>query len=460
MRDEQAMTDTSTTRRLLRDIWTSLDGDVALLDGVGFTDAPNYASAFAVSDLAAASVAAAALAAADYAGAPAGAVTVDRRLASFWFGWTFRPQGWTPPPALDPVMGDYEAADGWVRLHTNARRHLAAALEVLGVAPERSAVAAAVRRWSADDLEAAVVAAGGAAAVMRSMAAWAAHPQGSAVAAEPLVWCERTPTSPAPTPSDPARPLAGLRVLDLTRVFAGPVCSRFLAGLGADVLRIDPPDWDEPGNEAEMTLGKRCARLDARTAEGRAQLAGLLARADVLVHGYRRDALDGIGLGDAERARIRPGLVDVSLDAYGWTGPWSGRRGFDSLVQMSSGLAEEGMRRFGTAKPTPLPVQALDHAAGYVMAAAVLRGLFERRAGYGWRARTSLARIAALLAPTAGAGDLKGALGKPEPGDYAQTHEATVWGPLSRLGPPATIAGTPLRWTRAASPLGSAPARW
>jgi hypothetical protein len=454
------MTGTSTTRRLLGDIWASLDGDMALLDGVGFTDAPNYASAFAVSDLAAASVAAAALAGAEYAGATGAAVTVDRRLASLWFGWSFRPEGWTAPPSSDPVTGDYEAADGWIRLHTNAAHHLAAALKVLAAPAERAAVATAVRRWTADELEAAVVAAGGAAAVMRPMAAWAAHPQGRAVAVEPLVWCERTPTSPAPAPSDPARPLAGLRVLDLTRVFAGPVCTRFLAGLGADVLRIDPPDWDEPGNEPEMTLGKRCARLDARTAEGRAQLAGLLARADVLVHGYRRDALASIGFGDAERARIRPGLVDVSLDAYGWTGPWSGRRGFDSLVQMSSGIAEEGMRRFGASKPTPLPVQALDHAAGYVMAAAVLRGLSERRAGHGWRARTSLARIAALLVPTAGAGDLHGALGKPEPADYADTHEATVWGPLSRLRPPATIAGTPLRWTHSASPLGSAPARW
>lgn len=454
---------TSSTHRLLREIWTALEGDPARLDGLSLIGAHSYPSAFAVDDLAAASIAAAALAGADCLAAPGGSVTLDRRLASLWFGWSFKPEGWTAPPALDPVMGDYEAADGWVRLHTNARHHLDAALEVLGVAAERSAVAAAVRRWSADDLEAAIVAAGGAAAAMRSMAAWAAHPQGRAVAAEPLIGWERTPAGPDPSPAvplDPARPLSGVRVLDLTRVFAGPVCTRFLAGLGADVLRIDPPGWDEPGSEPEMTLGKRCARLDARSAEGRARLTELLAQADVLVHGYRRGALDSIGLGDAERARIRPGLIDVSLDAYGWTGPWSGRRGFDSLVQMSSGLADEGMRRFGTPTPKPLPVQALDHAAGYIMAAAVLRGLAERRAGHGWRARTSLARVAALLATTRGEGDVTGASPKPGAEDYAPVMETTVWGPLRRLRSPVVIAGAPLRWVHPACPLGSAPARW
>jgi crotonobetainyl-CoA:carnitine CoA-transferase CaiB-like acyl-CoA transferase len=293
------------------------------------------------------------------------------------------------------------------------------------------------------------------------MEAWAAHPQGRAVAEEPLVWCERTqPAGPRPTVLDPARPLSGLRVLDLTRVFAGPVCTRFLAGLGADVLRIDPPSWDEPGAVPEMTLGKTCARLDARTPEGRAQLAGLLAAADVFVHGYRPDALDSIGLGTAERARIRPGLVDVSLDAYGWTGPWAGRRGFDSLVQMSSGIADEGMRRFGTSGPKPLPVQALDHAAGYIMAAAVLRGLAERRGGHGWRARTSLAGVAALLATTVGEGDLHAAPLKPEPDDYVDTLETTIWGPMHRLRSPLSIGGASLKWTRPASPLGSASARW
>ena len=454
------MTDTPMTRAVLSRIWAALDGDPALPVAVTFSGNGGLRSAFAVSDLAAGSVAAAALAIAEYTGVSPSTVTVDRRLASFWFGWTFRAEGWTAAPDRNPISGDYEASDGWVRLHTNAPHHLAAALAVLDASPERDAVAAAVRGRGAEELEAAVVTAGGCAAAMRSMAAWAVHPQGHAVMQEPLVWHERTAAGPAPAPPDRARPLTGLRVLDLTRVFAGPVCTRVLAGLGADVLRIDPPDWDEPGVVPEMTLGKRCARLDAREPESRTILHTLLRQADILVHGYRPGALESIGLGAADRARLRPGLVDVSLDAYGWTGPWSIRRGFDSLVQMSSGIADEGMRRFGAARPTPLPVQALDHAAGWIMAAAVLRGLVERRVGYGWSARTSLARVAALLAPTAGEDDLHGTLGAPDPVDFAKGLEQTVWGNIRRLRPPIRIPGVPLRWDLPACPLGSAEARW
>jgi len=127
---------------------------------------------------------------------------------------------------------------------------------------------------------------------------------------------------------------------------------------------------------------------------------------------------------------------------------------------MSSGIADEGMRRFGAADPTPLPVQALDHAAGWIMAAAVLRGLTERQAGHGWTARTSLARVAALLAPTAGDDDRQGSLSKPDLADFANAPEHTVWGPVRRLRPPLAITGTSLRWDRPACPLGSAEARW
>jgi crotonobetainyl-CoA:carnitine CoA-transferase CaiB-like acyl-CoA transferase len=249
-------------------------------------------------------------------------------------------------------------------------------------------------------------------------------------------------------------------VLDLTRVLAGPVCTRVLAGLGAHVLRIDPPSWDEPGVVPDTTLGKRCARLDARAPEGQSILQDLLRHADILVHGYRPSALDSIDLGAVDRARLRPGLVEVSLDAYGWSGPWAGRRGFDSLVQMSSGIAEEGMRRFGKTQPTPLPVQALDHATGWIMAAAVLRGLVERRAGHGWVARTSLARVAALLAATAGDGSLDGRLDKPGPAEFADAPEQTQWGPLRRLRPPILMAGTRIWWELPACALGSAEPRW
>ncbi|MBN3821936.1 acyl-CoA transferase, partial [Paraburkholderia sp. Se-20369] len=199
---------------------------------------------------------------------------------------------------------------------------------------------------------------------------WARHPQGVAVRAEPLLIHDAiSAEGPRPTWTAPAgRPLHGVRVLDLTRILAGPVATRFLAGFGADVLRIDPIQWDEPNTVPEVVLGKRCARVDLKMPEGRALLRDLIREADVMVHGYRPDALDRLGFDADERRRINPGLVDVSLDAYGWSGPWRARRGFDSLLQTSTGLVETAMRATGADRPVPLPVQALDHGTGYLLA--------------------------------------------------------------------------------------------
>lgn len=295
-------------------------------------------------------------------------VRIDRRLASLWSAWSLVPDGWTVPGPWDPIAGDYPCAgERWIKLHTNAPRHRAAALAALGLLAadgrpraDREAVARAVCGWDAEALETAVVDAGGCAAAMRTEAEWDAHPQGRAVATEPVTLVERGVTGVREVPphllATHERPLAGVRVLDLTRVLAGPIATRFLAGLGADVLRIDPPVWDEPGVVPEVTLGKRCVRVDGRSVAGRARIHDLLAGADVLVHGYRPGALDGLGLDAATRAMLRPGLVEVTLDAYGWSGPWAGRRGFDSLVQMSSGIAARGQELTGAARPVPLPV--------------------------------------------------------------------------------------------------------
>ena len=388
-------------------------------------------------------------------------VRVDRRLASFWFHWTVKPEGWSLPPQWDPLAGDYPARDGWIRLHTNAPHHRAAVLTVLGAAADKDAVAEAAAKWRAEDLESAVIDAGGCAAVMHTAEEWAAHPQGRAAGSEPLV--RLIPTATAPPPQwriRRDRPLDGIRVLDCTRILAGPVATRFLAGLGADVLRIDPTDWHEHSAEPEVTLGKRCARLDLRTPEGRATFESLLHAADVFVHGYRSDAFERLGLGAARRHELRPGLVDVALDAYGWSGPWRARRGYDSLVQMSSGIAHAGMVGLNKEKPTPLPVQALDHATGYLMAAAALHGLTQRLAtSAGCEARASLARTAALLLAHPGdpAMPPPAALGE---ADYADQIEATSWGPARRLKPPVHIEGAPLFWMRPATELGTSRPAW
>ncbi|WP_460950316.1 CoA transferase [Pseudomonas marginalis] len=428
------------------------------------TEAGALPSTFAVTDLACASLGAAGQAVAQLIQQQTGrlpGVSVDRRLASFWFSSSIRPVGWETPPLWDPVAGDYASADGWIRLHTNAPHHRAAAERVLGKAADRSEMAAYVAKWKAAELEQAIVDEGGCAAQMRSWQAWQSHPQGLAVNAEALVQRQTYQTiSDKAWLGSVARPLAGLKVLDLTRVLAGPVASRFLAGLGADVLRIDSPSWNEPGVVPEMTLGKRCARLDLKSAEGRRIFDSLLQDTDILFHGYRADALEQLGYTASTLQTLAPGLIDVSLNAYGWSGPWRNRRGFDSLVQMSCGIAAAGMAWKQADKPMPLPLQALDHATGYLMAASALQALSERlKSGRGGSARLSLARTAKLLVE-AGQVPEQPALRAEEASDQGLVVEQTAWGPAHRLLAPVTISGTPLQWDLAAGELGSHRAQW
>jgi hypothetical protein len=451
-------------RNFLATMTDSLSCTQTTADAVVFSNPVRLSSVFPVAEFAAAAVAAAGVAVADFMctafGAPA-RVAVDRRLAALWFGFSIRPVDWVLPAPWDPIAGDYTTADGWIRLHTNAPHHRVAALSVLGVPADRPAVAAAVARWKAEDLETAIVGNNGCAAAMRTLSEWQTHPQGIAVDRERLIDARVTGDFAGPLNlSTPERPLSGIRVLDLTRVLAGPVATRFLAGLGADVLRIDPPTWDEPGVVPDVTLGKRCARLDLSAADGRATFLQLLQRADVLVHGYRADALDKLGLDARMRRETRPGLVDISLDAYGWTGPWRHRRGFDSLVQMSVGIADAGMKALGRDRPTPLPVQALDHATGYLIAAAAVRGLMERlKTGRGFEARTSLARVAQLLA-SAPVAEVAGNIGPADETDWSDGTEATDFGMARRLRSPIVIGSTFLQWDRPASKLGSAAPTW
>ena len=448
-------------RTLLDHVWSAVGGRADLTEKVRFDGPRVLGSRYPVADLAAATVGAAGLALAEFAN-PDVEVAVDRALAAGWFGMSFRPDGWSLPDPWDSVAGDYRCADGWIRLHTNDPGHRRVALAVIGVpdSAQRPAgkdqVATVVRGWGARELERAVVAAGGCAAQLRSPERWRNHHQGMAVAHDQLSSRVFTDIAAAIPEAGPAvRPLGGLKVLDLTRVLAGPAATRFLAGFGAEVLRIDPLDRDEPSLEAEMTIGKRCARMDLRADPSR--LLELLAEADVLIHGYRPGAMDHLGLGERELHAARPGLVEVLLDAYGWSGPWRDRRGFDSLVQMSSGIAfpPDGDPE---SKPTPLPVQALDHATGYLAATAALRGMTERRrTGLGSVSRVSLARTAMFLQDFKSHPD-EGPVEPFEPAD--RTPELTFWGPGHRLPGPLTVGPARMSWDVRAAPLGSASPQW
>lgn len=402
-----------------------LGGDPALLGRVEYGGVSGLLPArLPVMDLARATVAVCGLAAVEHAGA-AGPVRVDDGAVATAFVSErhLRVDG-RAPVSFAPLSRFWRAADGWVRTHANYPHHRAALLAALGAADSVEAVAEAIGARGAVDVETAVYAAGGLAVALRTPGEWAAHPQGGEVAARPVLSRERLDEAP------PRRRTGPPRVLDLTRVIAGPVATRTLALLGADVLRIDPPGNPELADQhADTDVGKRTAALDLDRRADRRTFDELLDAADVLVTGYRPGSLERYGL-------ERPGLVTARLSAWGEYGPWGGRRGFDSLVQVATGIAvTEGSAE----EPGALPAQALDHGTGYLLAAAVLRSLTEReRDGGGRLVRLALAQTGHWL--THG-------LPRYEPG----RHLAESEGPLGRLRhavSPVAYEGGPAGWSR------------
>lgn len=298
-----------------------------------------------------------------------------------------------PGQAFAPHSGFFEAADGWVRTHANYAHHRARLLARLGLSPEADvrALAAAIADRPAQQLEDEITAAGGIAVRVRAPAEWAAGDQARAVRGHDLL-SVRAVTSHRPVPVRD-RP----RVLDLTRVLAGPVATRTLALVGCDVLRVDPPHLPEDdGTHLETDSGKRTTELDLRDPAARRRFEDLLGEADVLVTGYRPGALAAFGLDEATLARRYPPLIVATLSAWTPSGPWGARRGFDSIVQAATGIAviesPDGVR------PGALPAQVLDHATGYLIAAGVLTAIRRRAvAGGTWRVSAHLARTAAWL---------------------------------------------------------------
>ncbi|WP_267369458.1 MULTISPECIES: CoA transferase [unclassified Pantoea] len=458
--------DSARTASLWQQMVQGLQGSDNVWPLPAFIDRSTFSSAFAVSELAATSLglatqAVAALLATARPTYPSPPVTVNVRQASRWFQQSFHPLNRPAPAMWDAFAGDYRSRDGWIRLHTNAAHHRLAMEQVLGTHADRPALAQQVQQWQASELEQAIIDAGGCAAKMRSAEAWQQHPQGQAVQREPLFDWHTTAAAPAPAwPLAEARPLQGIRVLDLTRIIAGPVATRFLASLGATVLRIDPPGWAEPTLDEEMSCGKRRAVLDLTQPVDRDRFIRLLRDADVLVHGYRADALERLGFDAETRQSLSPGLVDARLNAWGWQGPWRNRRGFDSLVQMGCGIAERGMQWQQSDKPCPLPVQALDHATGYLLAAAVLEGLRRRlTGGHGSQVRLSLARTAWLLQQHA-AGQHTGSGIVPQVKDNLPFLELTPWGIGVRLRAAAWLPGTPQFCATPGCVPGTHPAAW
>jgi crotonobetainyl-CoA:carnitine CoA-transferase CaiB-like acyl-CoA transferase len=357
-----------------------------------------------------------------------------------------------------PLSRFWPTRDGWVRTHGNYPWHREALLRALGTGEDPDQVAATIAGRAAHEVEDLVVGAGGIAAAVRTEAQWRAEPAGQAVAAARLVESSRLGDAPPRCRAAGPLPATGIRVLDLTRVIAGPVATRYLAALGADVLRLDPPHRPElPLHAYDGLLGKRSALLDLDT--DAARFDELLKAADVLVHGYRPHALDRFGLTPGALAERHPGLVVVSLSAWGSTGPWGGRRGFDSIVQAASGIAvaesADGDR------PGAMPCQLLDHGTGYLCAAAALRGLTDQAVAGGTQVRElSLARTAHWLLGSAAAG-LAPASGGRDGGDADWlTTLGSAEGTVTVVRPPGQLDGRELAWPSPLTRYGGDPPAW
>lgn len=416
-----------------------------------------------------------------YAGSPARFTTTSRlTAAAFDSSGLLRIAG-RKLQGFAPLSGFRRTRDGWIRLHANYPHHQKRLMQALG-ATAAAEVDAALLEMTSLEAEAEIQGLGGIAAAVRTRSGWLATGMGQAAGSGP--WISVTfpdgqhaglglpkpgaglelaglDLPPAPAPhhaTDPAQPLAGVRVLDLTRVIAGPVATRLLGALGAEVLRIDPPAMPElPDQFVDTCFGKRSAEADLGTPENQRRLQQLLADADVVVSGYRRGALDRFGLHAGALLASRPDLVVVTLDSWGGAGPWSARRGFDSIVQAASGIAHlYGKEDDGGWRPGALPVQAMDHATGYGAAATAVALLAVRRqTGLGGAGRLSLARTAEELFSLPE--NLEEAAELPGP-EYRTMPSS--FGELRYVRPPLLIDGHPLDYRNPPPPYGSSGLAW
>jgi crotonobetainyl-CoA:carnitine CoA-transferase CaiB-like acyl-CoA transferase len=443
---------------------------------VGITGAadPILPTPFRIGETSAAALAALGLAVSDLWAQRTGRhqdVAVDTRqaTASLRSGHYLKMDGAAVSTERNTIMGTYPAKNGrWSYLHCNFPNHRDAALRVLGVPEDREAVRKAVAGWDARELEEAIIAARGAGGMVRTMDEWAAHPQAAAIATLPLMEIVRIGASrPEPLPAGD-RPLSGLRVLDLTRVLAGPTCARTLAEHGADVLKITAAHLPNIGyQEYDTGHGKLSANLDLRQPKDLDTVRALVREGDVFAQGYRPGTLGERGLSPEALTQLRPGLVYVSLCAFGHVGPWASRRGFDTVVQTVSGITSRQGELFPGAEPGPqfYPVSAIDYLTGYLMAFGAMVALARRaREGGSWLVRISLAQTGRWLV---GGGQVPERDLKDVPKEFAAdelerwtTLTDTPMGRLGHLAPVVQMSETPPRWARPSVPLGYHEPAW
>jgi crotonobetainyl-CoA:carnitine CoA-transferase CaiB-like acyl-CoA transferase len=452
----------------LRAIWSLAQLPDPALDHLRLSGSdPHFASSFAVGLAAQSTIAAAALAACELGhlrGQPRQQVSVDMLHAAVeCTGW-FSVDGVTPE-AWDKFSGLYRTSDGWVRVHANFTHHRHGALRLLGLDPataERADAEKAMASWRAIDFEQAAADAGLVATALRTFDEWDATGQGRAIARQPLFSIEKIGEAPPrdlPPLRDDQRPLEGIRVLDLTRILAGPVGGKALAAYGADVMLVNSPNLPNIESIADTSRGKRSAHVDLRSDDGRSAMNELLRDAHVFVQGYRPGGLQALGYGAEAAAARRPGIVYVSLTAYGTQGPWAPRRGFDSLVQTAMGFNHAEGAALAGGKPRPLPMQILDEATGYLIAFGAAAALHrQQREGGSWHVQVSLAQTGQWLR-SLGRVEVPEGLRRPAYEPWLESGPSG-FGELRAVRHSAQLSRTPAGWTRPSVPPGTDAPRW
>ncbi len=368
------------------------------------------------------------------------------------------------PEERTAAAGFHRTADGrWIYLHAGFPHNTQGLLKLLGTRDDPAAVQAAVAARTGSELEAEIAVAGLCGALVRSPDAWDATLPGRLLASRPVVdIVQLDETAPEPFPETPRRPLDGVRVLDLTRVLAGPTCGRTLASYGASVLRLGAPQLPTiPLFVADTGFGKRSAHLDLTRPDGKQTLRRLLRDADVFTQGYRTGAMERLGFGVTDVAQLRPGIVYVSINCYGHEGDWRTRPGWEQLAQTVTGMAHAHGEHLGADKPVLQPAAVTDYTTGYLAALGVLAALARRaRVGGSYWVRVSLARTGMWIR---GLGLRDGHAARPPTADEIagwQTRTDTAWGPVHHLRPAVTLSAAPTGWELPPVPVGSHPPRF
>ncbi|MFK8851015.1 CoA transferase [Streptomyces sp. Ac-502] len=360
------------------------------------------------------------------------------------------------------------ADDRWFLPHFNLPHLERRVLEVLHCEPTPVSVRAAVGRWKADDLEEAVAAAEACGGVVRTPEEWLAHPHGVHLAARPVVEITKIGDSapePLPGGARASEPLSGVRVLDLTRILAGPTAALSLAEHGADVLMVTAPQLPQvPPFVRDTSHGKRSTHLDYTKAEEAARLRALAATADVFVEGYRPHRMEAHGFGPDDLATLRPGLVYVSVNCFGSGGPFGTRAGWDQVAQAVTGACTIQGDAANNGRPQLTPVYLCDFLTGYLAGYGALLALARRtREGGSYHVQVSLCQSATLLQRQGLIDDFAEAPGRLTADEferYAVTDDGTAYGDLKSLGPVIRMSETAPRWSKPTPRLGSSRPEW